>query len=102
MEVDNPREFESVPIPIQTLSQRSQQVKRCAHVVAKNAAISFRISVSLLYVSSKPGVSTRSTRWPSRVNSSASWTSAVQDFKFVPMRRLEPLLALMSCKPRVS
>jgi len=102
MEIDNPREFEPVPIPIRMFNRRNQQTNRCPYVVAKNAAISFKMSVSLLYVSSKPGVSTRSTRCPSRVNSLASWTSAVQDLKSDPMRRSEPLPLLMSCRPRVS
>jgi hypothetical protein len=33
------------------------------------------------------------------VNSLASWTSAVHDFKFTPMRRWEPLPVLMNCRP---
>jgi len=102
MEVDNPRELVPVPIPVQAFSLWNRQTKSCSYVVAKNAAIIFKISVSLLYVSSKPGVSTSSTRCPSRVNSLASWTSAVQDFRFAPIRRLEPLPVLMSCRQRVS
>ena len=68
----------------------------CAYAVAKKAAIIFRISVSLFEVSSKPGVSMRITLLPSRMNSSASWTSAVHDSKFIPIRRFERLARLMN------
>ena len=68
----------------------------CAYVVAKKAAISFKMSVSLFVVSSNPGVSMRMTFRPSRVNTSASWTSAVHDSKSVPTRRLEPLARLIN------
>lgn len=63
----------------------------CTYDVAKKAAIIFRISVSLFEVSSNPGVSMRITLLPSRVNSSASWTSAVHDTKLSPIRRFERL-----------
>jgi len=102
MEKDNSCKLESAPVPIQAFSRRDQQAKGYTHVVAKNAAISFKISTSVLYVSSKPGVSTRSTRRPSSVNSLAIWTSAVQDFKFAPIRRLEPLPILTNCRLGVS
>ena len=42
------------------------------YVVAKKPAIIFKISVSLLVVSSNPGVSMSTTCLPSSVNSSAS------------------------------
>ena len=42
------------------------------YAVARNAAINFKMSVSLFLVSSKPGVSIRVTDRPSRMNSSAS------------------------------
>ena len=59
------------------------------HAVAKKAAIIFKTSVSLIEVSSNPGVSIRSTLRPSRVNMFESWTSAVHDSKFVPTPNLE-------------
>ena len=67
-----------------------------AYVVAKKAAIIFKTSVSLLEVSSNPGVSMRITFLPSRVNSSASWTSAVHDSKLIPTRRFERLARLIN------
>ena len=67
-----------------------------AYVVARYVAINVKISVSLFEVeSSKPGVSIRTTRRPSMVNSSASCTSVVHDFKRLPTRRLE-LLAMLT------
>ena len=68
----------------------------CTYVVSKKTAIFFKVSASLFEVSSNPGVSTRTTRLPSRVNLSASSTSVVHDFKFLPTRRLEPLARLMN------
>ena len=68
----------------------------CTHVVEKNAAIIFKISVSLFEVSSNPGVSTRMIVLSSRVNSSATLTSAVHDSKHIPTRRLEPLARLIN------
>ena len=63
----------------------------CAYAVAKKAAIIFKMSVSFFEtVSSKSGVSIKISLLPSRVNPFASWTeSAVQDFKFIPIRRFE-------------
>ena len=66
------------------------------HVVAKKVAIVLKISVSLLEVSSNPGVSMRVTLLPSRVNLSATWTSSVHDSKPVPTRRFEPLARLIN------
>lgn len=65
-----------------------------AHVVARNAAISFKTSVSLLVELSKPGVSMRTIGRSSRTNLSASSTSAVHDSRFVPIRRFDPLAKL--------
>ena len=67
MDVDDPRERGAVPVSVQAFSRWIRQAKNGIHVVSRNAAISFRISVSLLRVSSKPGVSMRSTRRPSKV-----------------------------------
>ena len=67
-----------------------------AYDVAKNAAINFKISVSLFVVSSNPGVSMRMTLRPSRLNRSASVTSAVHDSSSFPTRRPEPLARLMN------
>jgi hypothetical protein len=44
----------------------------CTYAVAKNPAITFKISVSLLVVSLNPGVSMRATCLSSSVNLSAS------------------------------
>ena len=62
----------------------------CAYAVAKKAAIIFKMSASFFEVSSNSGVSMRISLLPSRVNSFASWIeTAVQDFKFIPIRRFE-------------
>ena len=66
------------------------------YVVVKNVAIISKISVSLFEVSLNPGVSTRTTLLPSRVNSSESLTSAVHDSKPVATGRFEPLARLMN------
>ena len=68
----------------------------CTYAVAKKAAIISKISESLFVVSSNPGVSMRVTLLPSRVNLSASLTSAVHDSKPIPTRRLELLARLMN------
>ena len=68
----------------------------CTYAVAKKAAIIFRISASLVEVSSNPGVSMRVTALPSRVSLSARWISAVHDSKPVPTRRFESLARLMN------
>ena len=65
-----------------------------SYAVAKKAAIIFKTSVSLLVVSSNPGVSIRITFLPLRVNIFASWTSPVHDSRFVPIRKFEPLAML--------
>ena len=67
-----------------------------AYVVARNVAIKVNISKSLWVVLSKPGVSIRTTCRPSIVNSPASCTSVVHEFKCLPMRRPEPLAVLMN------
>ena len=66
------------------------------HIVARKAAIIFKISVSLFEVSSNPGVSMRMTFWLSRVNSSASWTSSVHDSDPFATRSFEPLARLIN------
>ena len=78
------------------ITEVSKRTVDQAYVVARNVAISVKISVSLLVVSSKPGVSIRITCRPSMVNSSASCTSVVHDFKPFPTRRLELLAMLMN------
>ena len=77
-----------------TIGKRRAQ--KCTYVVAKKAAIISKISVSLLEVSSNPGVSTRVTGLPSRAKFSTTWTSAVHDFKPIPTRRSEPLARLIN------
>ena len=67
-----------------------------AYVAARKDAIIFKMSVSLFVVSSNPGVSMRVTALPSRVNSSATWTSAVHDSKSIPVFRFEPLARLIN------
>ena len=52
--------------------------------------IIFKISVSLFKVPSDTGVSMRIAALPSRVSSSATWTSAVGDSEPVSVCRLEP------------
>ena len=68
----------------------------CTYAVAKKAAITLKISVSLFVVSSNPGVSMRVMLLPSRVNLSVCWTSTVQDLKPIPTPRLESLARLMN------
>lgn len=55
-----------------------------------------RMSVSLLFVSSKPGVSKRVTRRPSMLNGWETWTWSVHDSRPSPTRRLDPLAKLMN------
>ena len=69
-----------------------------AYVVAKNAAIVFKISMSLFAVSPNPGASMRVTAFPSRLNSFASLTSAVRDSSPVLTRRSEPLARLINLR----
>lgn len=64
------------------------------HVVAKNDAICVNISVSLLDVSSKPGVSISVTHWPSSSKGEATWTVLVQDWRLLPTGKLDPLTRL--------
>jgi len=64
-------------------------MSKWAYVVTKKAAIIFKTSVSLLEVSSNPGVSIRTTSLPSRVNRFARWTSVVHDSRFIPTRSFE-------------
>jgi hypothetical protein len=66
------------------------------HMVSKNAAINFKNWVSLLLVSSNPGISIRMTCRPSSVNLSTSCTPAVHDSKSLVTRRSEPLAVLMN------
>ena len=65
-----------------------------AYLVSRDVAINVKISMSLLVVLSKPGVSIRTTCRPSMVKSFA--TSVVDEFNCLPMRRLEPLAILMN------
>ena len=91
-----PASFEPASYLIKDEIYRIKTRTMFTHVVAKNAAINFKISVSLLMVSSKPGVSMRMTGRLSRTNSFANWTSAVHDSKFLPTRRFEPLAKLIN------
>ena len=76
---------------VQDLKEKNRGVTAVSHthVVAKNSAIIFNTSVSLFVESSNPGVSTRITRLPSMVNSSASCTSSVHECRFSPTCRFE-------------
>lgn len=67
------------------------------YVEAKNALINFKISVSLLLVSSKPGVSIKVTQRPSNSKGSDKATVSVHECKLLPTRRLEPLSRLINC-----
>ena len=70
---------------------------RYTYVVARKVAIMFKTSVSLIEVSSNPGVSMRDMILPSRANLSANWTSAVHESKSPPIcRRSEPVARLMN------
>ena len=67
-----------------------------AYLAARKDVIIFKISVSLFVVSLNPGVSMKVTTLPSRVKSSASWTSAVHGSKPIPTGRFEPLARLIN------
>ena len=58
--------------------------------------MSFRISVSVFSVSSKPGVSMSVTGRPSRSNGGDVCTSAVHERRPSPTGRCEPLMRLMN------
>lgn len=57
----------------------------------------FKISTSLRSVSSKPGVSMRQIRRPSKSNLGASCTLRVQESNDSEVRRVESLAILMNC-----
>ena len=73
-----------------------------AYAFAKNEAIIFKISLSLLVVSSKPGVSSNRILHRRKVddwgncksNAWDTWTSAVQERRLEPTGRFEPLARL--------
>ena len=52
--------------------------------------------MSLLVVSSNPGVSIKVTTRPSRLNGCATWTMLVQDLSPLPMCKFDPLARLMN------
>ena len=66
------------------------------YLASKKALTFSKISVSVVEVSSNPGVSMRVIVLPSRMNSSESWTWSVHDSKPVPTRRFEPLARLIN------
>ena len=68
--------------------------------VARKAAIILRTSVSLLVVSSNPGVSIKTTRRPSKLKAPATWTVFVQDRSPLLTPRLDPLTRLINCVDR--
>jgi len=86
--------FSYLATVVQIVDERGRNVR--AYVLAKKAAIFFKMSVSLFVVSSNPGVSMRTARLPSSTNSSASWTSSVQDSRSTPIRKFEWLTRLMN------
>jgi hypothetical protein len=55
-----------------------------------------RISESLFAVSSNPGVSTRTTSFPSRRKGDVCSIRSVQDVKLSPMRKFDPLARLIN------
>ena len=65
--------------------------------VARNAAIILKTSVSLLTVSSNPGVSIKTTRRPSKLKTLPGCTLSVQDWSPWLTARLDPLMRLMNC-----
>ena len=72
------------------------------YVVSKNEPIDFKISVSLLEVSSNPGVSKRTTFRPSKWNGGATWISLVHDCKPAPTPKSLPLAKLINYRQRSS
>ena len=75
-----------------------RQMPTCTYVVAKKAAIAFKISASLFRPWSNAGVSMRTTGLPSKVNISASSMSSVHEPRVLLTRRFEPLARLISWK----
>ena len=75
-----------------------QRMPMCAYEAAKNATINFKMSALLFDRSSNPGVSMSIVLLPSTANSSESWTVAVDDSEFIPIRTLEPLARLINWK----
>ena len=96
--VDDPGKLASPLVSVKRFSPEieTRRTPMCTHEVVKKAAMSFKISVSLCIVSSNPGVSMRITLRPSRLNTFASWTSAVHDSNSIPTIRFESLAMLMS------
>lgn len=68
------------------------------HDEVKNCAIILRTSESVLVVSSKPGVSTRTTFLPSIKNGSVATTTSVHDLRPPLVSKLEPDRRLMNCQ----
>src|SRR6267154_6350699 len=66
------------------------------NIVCRYAAIIFSTSVSLFVVSSKPGVSMRMMRFPSKTNGFDICTSLVQLSSPMPTLNCEPDAALMN------
>ena len=73
MDVDDSCKLRPILVPrIKFHITHDYKITIYTYVVAKKLAIILKISVSLLVVSSNPGVSMSTTRLPSRSNSSAS------------------------------
>ena len=70
----------------------------CVYMVARKEPIFFKIPVSILEVSSNPGVSMRITDLPLRANPSATWTSTVHASNPIPIGRFESLARLINWK----
>jgi hypothetical protein len=71
------------------MNQGSYMTERCAAIIA-------RTSVSLIVVSSNPGVSINVTRRPSNSNGSVVLTPLVHDSICSPTLRFEPLMRLIN------
>ena len=71
-------------------------ISRATYEFARKVAMRLRISVSLMSVSSNPGVSIKVMVRPERPNGCEVCTSVVQDLKLSPTWRCDPLTRLMN------
>ena len=96
VKVDDPGKLGPLPISVKKFIRNieKQQTPMRTYAVAKGAAIISKTSISLFEVSSNPGISMRTTLLPSRVNSSARWTSVALEPKRVLTGSFEPLARL--------
>ena len=100
MHIDDTGQLIAVIVTVNNVSTVLHYLCVYMHVVDKYTAIIFRISVSDILVSSKPGVSTSVIGRPSSWKLLPVSTLDVQDFNPVPTASCDPLTRLMNYEKR--